>query len=432
MAESERAAAERLLKSGSAKKAVDRFRALLAQRPEDPELRGRLAVAYQLAGNADRAFHHFSQSARTLVALGDDARAAHLLEQADAVAPNEPEVLFRLAGCLERMGREDALLACCERLDRAASRAGDRRQLWALERLARAHPHDAELALRQARLLTESGQGPAAAAAWSRLLALPPYDRPPNLFDELERAAEELPELSLAVAEHLLEDGEPAAALRRLAPLRSASPSAATLTLAARCLHALQDAAGLREVRFELAQKLTSEGHAREALKVVSSILELNRSDTGALELGGQLAAHLGDTERGARMWARYVHVQHEAGHTRERDRGILNLLRFAPEDPRALRVAANALAASGRHAEAEALGRRISNLESKGTTPTGPVSSPTSSVYGRGLSFGPATGSSPKDTVNDALGPSTSTRQIRSVVEELAVSDDTDDLGSN
>lgn len=235
--------AESALEQGDFDRAVAALRAQLAGSPGDPMLRARLAEAYRLAGNQDRAFHHFDQAARSLAAMGRDGLAADLWTRADELVPGEPEILFRLARALESSTDRDRRTTVLERLKQASTAPGDRRHAYALEQLA-----------------------------------------------ELDPPAARLPE--------------------------------------------------------------------------------------------------------GAREWARLAAAHHEAGRAQQRDHAILQLLRAAPSDPEPLRIAAGLLAASGRHAEAESLRRRIGDLAPL------PAAEPMPARYGRGLGVG----SRVADTLEDPV----------------------------
>jgi predicted Zn-dependent protease len=422
VASAEREAAERLLEQGRHEEAVARFRKLLAADPEDPLLRSRLAEAYRAQGNPDRAFHHFDQAARTLAALGKDQLAADVLARADAVVPDQPEILFRRAKALERLGDEAALEPTCERLVIAAKATGDRRRGWALERLVRLRPHDRSMSATWARFLLEAGREAEALSALETLLAqLGPEEPVP---EGVASAVSELPELGRALAETALERGDPRGAIAALVPLHARDPeSPRTLRLIVRALEALGPAAAgdtrarqLRTARLELIKaEIRADGPdalaARErparVIPVIERLLAEVPRDAEALEVSAHALAVLEHRVEAGRLWARLVELHHAAGHPGARDRAILQLLRAASDVPEALRVAARILAEAGRGAEAEALEGRIAAL----LPPAPRDEAPRPPTYGRGLSSGQPAGPRERpdqdlgDTLEDALG---------------------------
>lgn len=424
---SEREAAERLLASGQLHQAVRRFREILARSPDDPVVRGRLAETYRRLGNVERAFHHFEQAARTLVAFGQDALAADHLVEADALVPGEPEVLFRLARCLERLGRNRELAEVCLRLERAARAPGDRRRGWALERLVAVDPENPSMARHLARFHLEAGQPEPAATAYRAALAaaLETGQGLEELLDEVGREARARPVLRLPLAEHALAQGDPRSALSWLVPLHELEPdSVPVLMLVERCLEALDAQSKLRATRMELVKVLVRSARPREALAAVGRLLEALPEDDEVLELCADAFSSLDRPLDAGRSWLRLAERHQSSGATADRDRAIVQLLRAAPNEVEVLSGVARLLATTGRSAEARSLEHRIAVLEgrsltpSQGETPTtrrgvapgqAGATAPGSDaapVYGRGLSLAsPAMEVSVTDTLDDLLG---------------------------
>lgn len=428
MGSRERDAAERLLESGQHHEAVERFRALIAQTPDDPALRGRLAEAYRQAGNVDRAFHHYDQAARTLSAMGMDGLAADFLERCDELVPQQPEIIFRRAKALERLERGDELERVCERLVEAARASGDRRRSWALERLHARRPDDPDIALARARFLLEAGQSDEAAEVFRSLVAARAgAGLPSEVERELREAARAHPELARPLAEAALAAGDPRAAVAHLVPLHERDPeSAPTLRLIVRALEQLGAHDKLRTARIELVKAETRAGKNPEVLPVIGRLLSDAPRDPEAVEVAAHALMVLERGAEAAKLWARLVELHHVGNRSVDRDRAILQLLRAAPEDASALRAAARVLRATGRDAEADALDARIRALDAPPAPPeavprpapsppsSGAVPRPSASAaparggYGRGLSWGqprsPAASPSPSDTLEDAL----------------------------
>lgn len=401
--------AERKLASGFPDQAIEAFRALIAETPGDPTLRGRLAEAYAQAGNVDRAFYHFDQAARSFATLGDAAAAADNLARADALLPDQAEILFRWAKALLQLEDQASLKPLCTRLARVASAPGDRRRLWALDQLEAHGPGDLELAELRARAQLDAGQVEDASETFVRLLrklaAVGPV--PSALLEGLEKDAERYPELRRPLAEAALMAGEPQKALDWLGPLADARPDAIpVLEVTLRTFDALDLNSRATAARCQLAKALLQAERAPEATPLFEALLD--SPDVEHLEVAATGLSTLGRLGLAGAAWGQVIRGHHEAGRAAARDRAILQLLKFSPDAIPGLRIAAEVLAESGREAEAERLAARIGQLEAPHTPPDRSSSTP-AGHYGRGLSFGSGRSdlapSSVADTQDDLLG---------------------------
>src|SRR5687767_12997302 len=165
------ARADELLRKGKYAQAIEVLRELLSTKPENGELRARVGEAYRLAGNLERAFHHFNKGAHILQRAGDIMGACRMLKSANTVSPNEPDILFRMAECLKSLESHADLDAVLHQLIGVARGSGDRRRLWALEELSQRHPKDLELLVQYAAALGEAGRIDDAVTAWKRVSA---------------------------------------------------------------------------------------------------------------------------------------------------------------------------------------------------------------------------------------------------------------------
>ena len=389
MRKPELSAAERLLESGAHDKAIQQFRQLLAEKPSDPLLRGRLAEAYFQSGNRERAFYHFDQAARILGAMGREALAADYLERADNVHPNEPEILFRLAQCYEGLGRQAPLLATCDRLEQCAKAQGDRRRQWALERMVRHRPEELDRAHELAQLLLQAGRGERAADIYQDLVER--YVRaekdPAPLLAELEANLEEYPALARPQAAIAFAQQGAKAALELLQPLAEQTPNAIpVLELLTKFYAELDEVELQREARLRLAAALVDAERGPEALAALEPLLVEEKPRAEVVQIAARSLAAAGEEERASELWAEVIKYHHAADSASKRDRAILEMLRTTPNGVVGLRAAVAVLQQTGRATQAEALERRLRTLE-PAARDAGPVTK--KSQYGRGLALG-------------------------------------------
>ena len=354
----------RLLRAGDYARAIDQYRAALTEHPDDPELRAELARAYQGARQPDRAFHHFDRAARAFAALGDDARTASMLTAAERLHPDAPDVLHRLGRCLERLGRIDDVLDVARRLETAADAPGDRRRGWAIEKQRELRPDDPLARANEASFRLETGDEPGGAACFREALARRALAADRGELDRrLRRVAGERVELVAALAAALLRDGDAEEALGLVEPW---TEHVAALEVASSALERLGREGEASAARVRLV-KAASRAEDRERAAAVARALEASGppEDLEALTVIARAMSAVEDASSADR-WARIARAHHARGEASARDRAILSLLKSNPSTAEPLRAAAELLAASGRAAEAEALQRRIGDLETR------------------------------------------------------------------
>ena len=357
---SERTPPESLLEAGDYSGAIAGFREQLTHSPHDPRLRGRLAEAYRLSGNRERAFYHFDQAARSLSAMGRQNFAANYLEQADALMPGEPEVLFRLAQCYESLGQTDALIDVCERLQHCARAVGDRRRQWALERLVHYQPEDINTTQELIELLIRSDRITKAAEMY-RLLV----ERSVRSGHSLQALAQDLegrltthPALRVPRALIALYTESPQLALQWLSPIAQ-TEDPLTLEALAQCYSTLGDHEQLIRVQLARSNLLLTQNRAAEAKALLEPLLSRFEHPT-LYEAGAQIAIALGDSKQAGAFWGRAILIRHRNGDTQACERTLVAFLRSTPNSPEGLHVAARVLRETGRIPQAETLERRI------------------------------------------------------------------------
>jgi tetratricopeptide (TPR) repeat protein len=358
--------AEDLLRQGRYPEAIDRFRELLSQDPDRAELRGRVAEAYRLAGNQERAFHHFHRAAALFLKGRDLLGAARMLEAANQVSPNEPEVLFRLGEVLKRLGKERPLQVVLRNLVKAASAPGDRRRLWALEELAALHPQEVEVQVELAVSLAEVGRPLDAVARWRELagqLARRGYDPTPRLVRVAELAPDQ-PAVGVQVAQLLLRGQRAREALAVLVPYYEKFPDdVEVLEALLAALIAMDARDKVLPARLELLKARTRLGQRAVALEEIKALLAAQPHDPRVLEVSAHACAAFGLVGEACRLWFELAELYERHGMGAERDRVVLLILKSDPSHTGALGLGARVLRGAGRVAEAESLERRLDDL---------------------------------------------------------------------
>lgn len=361
--------AEDLLRQGRYPEAVDRLRELLSLDPERPELRGRVAEAYRLSGNLERAFHHFHKAATLFVRQHDLLGAARMLEAANHVSPNEPDVLFRLAEVLKSLGKDRALRSVLKNLVTAASAPGDRRRLWALDEWVQLAPQDMDAQVERAKALSEVGRVREAVLIWQQItdhLAARGVDFVPWL----QRAAEAEPErleVGVRLSQILLKHRRAREALALLVPYYERFPD--DVPLLATLVGALQGLGAKDKIlpaQLELLKARTRAGQRTEALEELRALLVAAPRDPRVLEVSAHACAAFGLTGEACRLWFDLATLYDEHAMGPERDRVVLRILETRPDHEGALALAARVLRAAGRTGEAASLELRLAEVQAR------------------------------------------------------------------
>lgn len=374
--------AEDLMRKARFSDAVERFRAALSDDPENPALRARCAEAYHLAGNVERAFHHYNKSAAIYARGGDRANSYRMLRSANAVSPSEPDILFRMAECMKALDEVEGFDEVLHQLIHAARGTGDRRRLWALDELATRHPDDVDLLCRHAEALTEAGRIDDAVAAWKR--GVGKLDAHAGNFAEaMQRtasAAPDRPDVGSELAAVLLSSRRAREALTLLVPYYEKSPAdVGVLRELIRALETLGATDKIIPARIELVKALTNKGLKNGAMKEIAVLLESAPDDVDVLELCAHVHNAFGERAEASALWHRVIEAHGRRGRGFERDRATLMLLRVNPDDEEGLRLGAAALERAGRHQEALVLEQRrveLRRVRRDSAAPTSPDSS--------------------------------------------------------
>lgn len=367
MAHKDLESAEDLLKRSRYPEAIERFRVLLSQDPENPELRARCGEAYRLAGNAERAFHHYNKGAAIYARLGEHPKALQLLLIANTLSANEPDILFRIAESKKLVNDLRDFEPILRQLVQAARGAGDRRRLWALDELCHKHPEDLDLASRRAETLAEAGRINDAITAW-KLVSARADQRGIDFVPMLQRAASIAPDkadVGIDLAGVLLANRRPREALVLLVPYYEKFPDdAGILETLLRALEALGASDKIIPARIELLKARAKRGQREAALKEIQVLLHIAPDEVGAIEVCAHAYAAFGETGEAIAMWRRLANLYDRTGRKFERDRAILMLLKTNPDDEEALTLGARALHQAGRHGEADVLENRLTLLK--------------------------------------------------------------------
>lgn len=359
-------AAEEELRKGRYGEAVERFRSLLSRDPENPDLRSRCADAYRLAGNSDRAFHHYNKGAGIYQRLGDARNALRLLVYANALSPNEPDILFRMAECKRALNDLRDFEVLLNQVVAAARAPGDRRRLWALEELCARNPEDGHLAARRAEVLVEVGR--IDDALLSLRAVLPRLDpRQVDLMPVLQRAAAEgaeRPLLGVEAAGIMLSQRRCREALILIVPFYEKFPEDIRIL---ETLIAALEGLGAREkviaARVELIKARTRSGQRDSTLRDVADLIAMAPEEPSALEIAAHAYGVFEQAAMAARVWRTLAQIYERSGRKYDYHRAILMQLRQDPDDADALALGAQALRDAGRGDEAAVLERRLTSL---------------------------------------------------------------------
>ncbi len=358
--------ADELLRKGKYPQAIELLRALLGAQPENGELRAKVAEAYRLSGNLERAFHHFNRGAQVFQRAGDLPGACRMLKAANSVSPNEPDILYRMAECLKLLDSQIELDLVLKQLITVARGVGDRRRLWALEQLCSRYPKDIELAVQHASALGETGRIDDAVTAWKRVsahLEVLGIDFVPMLKKAAEIAAERA-DVGVDLAEVLLIARHPRDALAVLVPFYEKFPD--DIGVLGALVRALEQLGAIDKVipaRIELIKTRVKRGHRELAFQEVSRLMEVAPDDPLALEVSAHTFGAFGFRGDASALWRRLAKLHERLGRVAERNRAILMLLKINPDDPEALALGARWLSEAGHEREASALRLRLNEI---------------------------------------------------------------------
>ena len=359
-------AAEAHLQAGRFAEAIGAFRALLSANPDNVVLRSRVAEAYRIAGNVERAFHHFHKAAALCVRANDLTGAIRMLEAANGVSPNEPEVLFRWAECLEQLGRIEGLRPLLHHLIGVAGAPGDRRRLWALDRLAILEPQNLELSVTRAGALAEAGRIQEAIDAWQRLS--------PSLgrcrldwvgpINTTARRAVGRPDYVTVLAHILLANQRPREALALLVPDYEEHPDDVDiLQTVVAALEAIEAWDRVLVARLELLRAQVKRRMRGPALEAVAHLLRSYPTDAPVLRDCATACETFGLVGEASRLRYQQCQLHDRRGEASLRDQVLTHLLETDPRHEGALAMAAAVLQTSGRTAEAQVLLERLDEI---------------------------------------------------------------------
>jgi FkbM family methyltransferase len=305
--------------------------------------------------------------------LGRASETAARAEQLADLAPDEPEVILRLARARDIIGRrEDAAAAWTRRLELATDCDQAPRRLADLLSGAAAIPHLRTLAyrapeelapwIRLGDALSAEGDFAGAAEAWRRRLAFAPdCDEAPRRLADLLRGAEALPHIR-TLARRAPDDAE---AWERLALALDAEADPAGAAEAWSHLAGLRpDDLSVRRRAIALLLGLNRQAEAAAHLETAATLDPADASLWKALALACRA---LGDSEGELRAWLGAARAKPEkvsfrveivrlltaAGRAEEAAAHTLALARLKGDDVVTWRRAARALAALGNEAAA-------------------------------------------------------------------------------
>ncbi len=355
--------AETHLQAGRVAEAIETFRGLLGTDPDNAVLRGRVAEAYWRAGNVERAFHHFQKAASLFIRFNDLPSAVRMLDLANRVSPNEPDILFRWAECLESLGQDRGLRPILGQLVQVARAQGDRRRLWALDRLVNLEPHNLELAVTRAAALAESGRLSEAVQSWRRLSPNLPRSHQdwPELIALTARYAKARPDCGAVLAQVLLTHQRAREALALLVPFYDEYPDhVEVLEAVVQALEMMEAGERVIFARLELLRIQTDRRLRPAALDGVAQLLRRYPTEPDVLRQCAETCKVFGLTSESSRLQYQLCQLHDRRNEPDTRDRVLAELLRDSPNHQGGLELAIAILAAAGRHNEAEALSQRL------------------------------------------------------------------------
>ena len=377
-------AAEAHLQAGRFAEAIGAFRALLSANPDNGVLRGRVAEAYRIAGNVERAFHHFHKAATLCVRANDLTGAIRMLEAANGVSPNEPEVLFRWAECLEQLGRVEGLRPLLYQLIGVAGASGDRRRLWALDRLVVLEPSNLELAVARAAAMAEAGRIQESVAAWQALAATLGRCRLDWVgpISATARRAVGRPDYATILAQILLMNRRPRDALALLVPFYDEHPDDVDiLQVVTGALEAMEAWDRVLAARLELLRAQVKRRLRSQALEAVAYLLRTYPTDAPVLQDCATACETFGLNGEASRLRYQLCQLHDRRGEAALRDQVLTQLLEADPRHEGALAMAAAVLQTAGRTTEARLLLERLDDVRA-GDPSRGPVSASSLSVW--------------------------------------------------
>ena len=354
------------VRKGRFAKAISLYRTALSEAPDDPELRAQLANAYKCDKNFERAFHHFKRSAAVYAAMEEAPAALQMLREANAVAPGEPDILYRIAESERAMGLAADFEATLVHLIKAAAAKGDRRRVWALDELFALYPTDLSIAERRAEALAETGRLDEAIDAYKMISArLGPGN--PEFVQVLRRGATasiERPDIGADVCLVLLAHGRPKEALSALLPFYERHPDdVSVLEALLATLGQLGATDKVLAARVALIKARALHSMRKETLRDIDEVLQLAPDQPEVLEVCAHAANAVGDVTKASTLWRHLAKIAGQQGLRLERDRAILSLLKANPDDEEALELGAEALGEAGRAEEAATLRQQLSRV---------------------------------------------------------------------
>ncbi|MEM7679192.1 MAG: tetratricopeptide repeat protein, partial [Myxococcota bacterium] len=352
-------AAESHLREGRVAEAIEAFRALLSTDPDNGVLRGRVAEAYRQAGNVERAFHHFHKAAGLFIRADDLPGAVEMFEAADHLSPNEPDVLFRWAECVEQLDRINDLKPILIQLVASARASGDRRRLWALDRLAAIDPNNIDWAVARAHAMAEAGRLAEAVECWRRISA--DLDQcSQDWMRMLQNTGHQsliCPDYASVLAQVFLTNQQPREGLALLVPFYDEYPdNLEILETVIECLEDMQSWDRLRSAQLELLRGQTKRQMRGTALQNVAQLLRAYPTDPGVLRTCANTCQTFSLQQEAARLRFQLCQLHHRRDELDARDDVLTELLRDDPRHVGGLRLAISVLQDGGRLEEAKAL----------------------------------------------------------------------------
>ena len=373
-------AAESHMQAGRVAEAIDTFRALLSADPDNGALRGRVAEAYRRAGNVERAFHHFNKAATLFIRRSDLPEAIRMLEAANRISPNEPDILFRWAECLEQTGTIEGLHPILLQLIGVATAPGDRRRLWALDRLVQLEPDNFDLAISRAAVLCEVGRIDEGVPAWRHVSATLGRSRQ-DWAAMIARSAERCrarPDYATQLAHILLANRRPREALALLVPFYEEFPDDPDiLETVIQALEGVDAREKILPARVDLLRAQIRRRLRGPALEGVAQLLRQHPTDPDVLTVCAEACRQFGLDSEGSRLRFQLCQLHDRRGDAEARDEVLTALLRDDPTHESALTMAIDVLKVAGRTEEARALMLQLGRVRGEVTPYSEPSPTP-------------------------------------------------------